>query len=107
MLSLMEVLLLLLIAAGVWYWVDSMRAWEYARRTIRERCSEVGVQLLDDTVVLAKRRLRRDDDGRLKICREYRFEFTSDARMRYRGEIALSGGRIMYLEMQPYRDTAT
>ncbi len=105
MLSLMEVLLLLLIAAGVWYWVDSMRAWEYARRTIRARCDEVGVQLLDDTVVLSRRRLARDEDGRLGISREYRFEFTSDARMRYRGEITLAGGRIMHLEMQPYRDT--
>lgn len=104
MLSLTEVLLLLLIAAGAWYWIDSMRAWEYARRTIRARCEEVGVQLLDDTVVLAKRRLRRDEDGQLTICREYRFEFTSDARVRYRGGIALAGGRIMHLEMEPYRD---
>jgi hypothetical protein len=105
MFSMMELLLLLLIAAGVWYWIDSMRAWEYARRTIRARCDEVGVQLLDDTVVLAKRRLLRNDEGRLTICREYRFEFTSDARVRYRGRIGLCGGRILHLEMEPYRDS--
>lgn len=104
MISMTEFLLLLLIAAGIWYWVDSMRAWEYARQTIRARCNEVGVQLLDDTVVLEKRRLRRNDSGRLMICREYRFEFTSDARIRYKGVIALSGGVIMYLDMEPYRD---
>jgi hypothetical protein len=104
MISITEFLILLLIVAGVWYWIDSMRAWEYARRTIRARCDEVGVQLLDDTVVLAKRRLLRNEDGRLTICREYRFEFTSDARVRYRGDIALSGGRILHLDMEPYRD---
>lgn len=104
MISPTELFLLCLLLLVGWYWVGSMRAWEFARRTIRRRCGDAGVLLLDDTVVLTRRRLRRDEDGRLRIYREYRFEFTSDARLRYRGEIALLGGRILRLEMEPFRE---
>lgn len=104
MISFPEFLLVLVIIGGIWYWINSMRAWEFARQTIRRRCSDIGVLLLDDTVVLVRKGLRRAENGRMTIFREYRFEFTSDARKRCKGEISLLGNRITHLEMEPYRD---
>lgn len=95
---------LFLILGGGWYWFDAMRAKELARDAGRERCTAAGVIFLDDTVVLTRLRLRRDDEGRMKLHRDYRFEFASDGGMRYGGEIALAGGRVTRVEMVAFRD---
>lgn len=95
----------LLLLAGIgWYWFDAMRALEAARAAGRRRCAELGLSLLDDTVVLTRLRLRRDGDGRLAVWREYQFEFTGDGNSRHGGEIVLFGGRIVSLEMEPWRE---
>ena len=94
----------MLLAAGAWVWYDSMRALERARQAGRDRCREVGVVLLDDTVVLTRLRPVRDAEGRWTLHREYQFEFTGDGRSRYGGEITLIGGRVDSLIMEPYRE---
>ncbi|MDX9740611.1 MAG: DUF3301 domain-containing protein [Gammaproteobacteria bacterium] len=93
----------LLLAGAAWYWFDAMRALESAREAGRARCEALGVRLLDDTVVLAGISLRRDEDGRLKIARRYRFEFSGDGFSRHYGEIQLLGPRIVTLDMDPWR----
>lgn len=95
----------LLLLAGVgWYWYDAMRALESAREAARRRCRELGLSLLDDTVVLSLLRLRRGEDGRLALWREYRFEFTGDGDSRHGGDIVLFGGRLLSLQMEPWRE---
>lgn len=94
---------LLLLAGAAWYWFDAMRALESAREAGRSRCETLGVRLLDDTVVLAGISLQRDADGRLRIARRYRFEFSGDGFSRHDGEIHLLGDRIIALEMDPWR----
>lgn len=96
---------MILLVGGVWYWFHAIRAKELARIAGRRRCNEVGVIFLDDTVMLTRLRLRRDNDGRIRIYREFQFEFSSDGGVRYGGEITLLGGRIMNLVMEPYRET--
>ena len=96
---------LLLLIGGVWYWFHAIRAKELARLAGRRRCNEVGVIFLDDTVMLTRLRLRRDAMGRVKIYREFQFEFASDGGIRYGGEITLLGERILSLIMEPYRET--
>ncbi|MCC6207921.1 MAG: DUF3301 domain-containing protein [Gammaproteobacteria bacterium] len=103
MLTIAEWLILALFIGGGWYWYDAMRAKELAREAGRRRCGEVGVTFLDDTVSLTRWRLRRDEDGRVAIWREFQFEFSSDGSARYGGEITLQGGRIRRIEMEPYR----
>ena len=105
MLTLTEILLLLLFLGGGWYWHDAMRAKELARAAGRQRCSDAGVTFLDDTVSLARLRPRRDEDGRVNLYREFRFEFTGDGSARHGGEIALLGTRVLQVEMEPYRAT--
>jgi len=95
---------LVLVLGGGWYWSEAMRAKELARHAGRKRCDEAGVLFLDDTVVLTRLRLRRDDHGRMTLYREYRFEFASDGGTRYGGEIALMGGRVTRVEMAPFRE---
>lgn len=95
---------LVLLIGAVWYWFHAIRAKELARLAGRRRCNEVGVIFLDDTVMLTRLRLRRDGMGRMKIYREFQFEFASDGGVRYGGEIALLGERVVSLVMEPYRE---
>lgn len=103
MLALAEWFILILFVGGGWYWYGAMRAKELAREAGRGRCRELGVTFLDDTVALVRLRPRRDEDGRVALQREYRFEFTSDGSARYGGEIILLGRDIRRIEMEPYR----
>lgn len=105
--SIQGLLGLLLLTAGGWYWFNAMRAKELARQACRQRCNDVGVIFLDDTAALTRLRLRRDSEGRVRIYREYQFEFTSDGSRRYGGEIALLGGHIKYLILEPYREAGS
>lgn len=101
--ALAEWCILILFVGGGWYWYEAMRAKELARAAGRGRCGELGVTFLDDTVALTRLRPRRDEDGRVALQREFRFEFTSDGSARYGGEIILLGRDIRRIEMEPYR----
>src|SRR5690606_9584702 len=93
-----------LIAGVAWCWFDSMRALEIAREAGRRRCTQSGLSLPDDTGVLTRLRLRRDEGGHMTLYREYQFEFTGDGRARHGGEIVMLGNRIVSLVMEPYRE---
>lgn len=95
---------LILLIGGGWYWFMAMRAKEIACHAGRSRCQDLGVVFLDDTVVLVRLRLRRDNEGRVALLRQYKFEFASDGGKRYGGEIALLGRHVVHLEMEPYRE---
>lgn len=99
-----DLLWLLLAAAIIWYWLDSMRVNELARQIGRNACDKAQVLFLDDTVALNKIRLKRNSNGQMSIYRQYQFEFTSDGERRYRGQLALLGRRLLSLEMEAYRD---
>lgn len=88
--------LLLLLALGglVWFWLDSLRGREQALRAGVSACGQMDVQLLDYTVELARLRLARDRDGRLRWRRTYNFEFSLDGGQRCPGQIVLLGGRV-------------
>jgi hypothetical protein len=101
--SSIELLVLILMIAGIAYWLDSMRAKEIASMAGKLTCNQSGVDFLDDTVMLHKQSLRRDDAGRMRIYREYRFEFASDGSQRYQGEIIMLGKRVSQVAMEPYR----
>jgi len=103
MISVSELLLLLALLAVIVYWLDAMRAKEMARREGRQRCQELGLVFLDDSVVMQKLRLKRDEQGRMLIWRQYQFEFSSDGSRRYRGDIMLSGKVLDDLVMDAYR----
>lgn len=90
----MTELLLALLAAVVWAWVDALRAREAALRACRRTCERLDLQLLDETVALRQLRLRRDADGRVRLQRCYGFEYSERGNERRQGEAILLGRRV-------------
>src|SRR5258708_26814163 len=69
-----EAAAIILIVAGGFFWIDSLRARERALAAGRRACERYGVQLLDETVQFARLRLARDEAGRPAPRRPYSFE---------------------------------
>lgn len=97
-----ETTAIVLIVAGAWFWVDSLRARERALVAGRRACERYGVQLLDETVQFAKLRLARDEEGRLRLQRTYTFEFSDTGDNRRHGAIVMLGPELRDLQLEPY-----
>jgi hypothetical protein len=94
---------IVIIAAGVFLWLDSLRARERAVKAGRAACERYALQFLDDTVSFSRVRLRRDGEGQLKIARTYTFEFSDTGNNRRHGAIVMLGGELQDLQLEPYR----
>jgi hypothetical protein len=79
---------------AVWAWYDFMRARETAVAYARSYCRRTDVQLLDDSVALARVRpgIRA---RRLGFARLYAFEYTTDGSHRGAGYVALFGHEMV------------
>lgn len=98
-----EVLYIFILAAVIWYWLETMKIKEAAYQAARNACVNANVTFLDDSVAIHKFRIFRDTNGNFKARRIYHFEFTSDGSQRYHGEIHLVGKRIDHVELDAYR----
>ena len=98
-----EAAAIVLIAAGVFLWLDSLRARERAVKAGRAACERYALQFLDDTVSFTRIRLRRDGEGQLKIARTYTFEFSDTGNNRRHGALVMLGGELQDLQLEPYR----
>ena len=98
-----EVGAIVIIAAGVFLWVDSLRARERAVQAGRTACQRYDLQFLDETVSFTKLRLARDREGQLKIARTYTFEFSDTGNNRRHGAIVMLGGELQDLQLEPFR----
>jgi hypothetical protein len=94
-----EALFLMTIVALAWFWYAGARAHEQAVLAARRACERHGQQLLDETVVLERLRPRRGRDGRMRLRREYSFEFSGEGEWRQRGTVVVYGGRISDLQL--------
>jgi hypothetical protein len=94
---------IVLIIAGLYFWIDSLRARERALAAGRSACQRYGVQLLDETVQFVKLRLARDDEGRLRLRRSYSFEFSDTGDNRRHGAIVMLGGELQDMQLDPHR----
>ncbi|BCO31696.1 hypothetical protein TspCOW1_17990 [Thiohalobacter sp. COW1] len=90
----MTPLLLILLAALVLFWLDSMKARDLAAAGARDTCHQQGLQLLDATVTLSRLGLTRTPRGHATLARTYRFEYSRDGATRQTGFIRLRGHRI-------------
>ncbi len=97
-----EAAAIVVIGAGIFLWVDSLRARERAVQAGRTACERYALQFLDDTVSFARLRLARDDEGQLKISRTYTFEFSDTGNNRRHGAIVMLGGQLQDLHLEPY-----
>lgn len=98
-----EAAAILLFLAGIFLWLDSLRARERAVQAGKSACERYDLQLLDDTVSFTRMRLARDEEGQLKIARTYTFEFSDTGNNRRHGAIVMLGGEMQDLQLEPYR----
>jgi hypothetical protein len=91
-----------LFVAGIFLWLDSLRARERAVQAGKTACQRYDLQFLDDTVSFAKLRLARDEGGQLKFSRTYTFEFSDTGNNRRHGAIVMLGGEMQDLQLEPY-----
>jgi hypothetical protein len=98
-----EIAAIAAIAAGAFLWVDSLRARERAVEAGRRACARYHLLFLDDTVAFARLRLRRDEDGQVRIARTYIFEFSDTGNNRRHGSIVMLGGELVDMQLEPYR----
>ena len=97
-----EAFALLLLAAGTFLWIDTLRARESALAAGRAACDRYDLMLLDDTVSVTRTRFERNTEGRLRIARTYRFEFSDTGNNRRHGVIRLLGSLPVDIAFEPY-----
>lgn len=90
---------MLLILLALWLVWDTLRAREYANTAMRNACERRGYLFLDDTVSLHGVRPVRDADGRVRLRRDYRFQYSDTGHNRRDGSITLVGESISALEL--------
>jgi len=95
--------LIVALSAGLWYWWDTMRCNEIAAQRCRLMCESSAVQLLDSSVSRQRLWLRRNENGRIELCRLYSFEFSGDRESRHYGYVVLLGRRVVETSMDAWR----
>jgi hypothetical protein len=96
-------IVLLVLGTIALLWSDARGAAELAAAYGREACARAGVQWLDQSAHLVKLALKRAPDGRLRLQRTYRFEYSSRGDDRRVGSLALLGRDLQWIS-EPDRD---
>jgi hypothetical protein len=89
-----DLLVVALAGAAAWYWFSGTRVRELAIAAARRSTEMADVQLLDQSVALARVSLSRDRQGRWRVWREYRFDYSRDGLSREVGHIIMLGPRL-------------
>lgn len=98
----MEILLLIVLLAGAWFWLDTISKREsaiYFGQTLAQRCQ---LQLLDETVACVKISLGRDARGHAQFMREYVFELSPNGAERMQCSLTLLGKQLHSWNIPPY-----
>lgn len=103
MFDLQSVFWLALIVTGVFYWRGALLVKERAFVAAQKRCTEMEVQLLDESIYLRRLWFKRNEQGRLSLWRAFYFEFTVSGADRYFGRVIMLGSRITQVELDPHR----
>ncbi len=96
-----ETIFLLLAGAGVWLWLDTLKAREIGVLAAQQACAEEGLQFLDESVIGRSARPVRDEEGRLTLRRIYDFEYSDTGDNRRHGSVTLLGHQVELLHIRP------
>jgi hypothetical protein len=107
LIGLPEIAALALAALAGWLVWDALRARERANDKMRAACRARGLFFLDDTVSLASLRPVRDEDGRMRLRRIYRFQFSDTGHNRREGSITLVANVVTDLRLEAGPDEGT
>ena len=97
--------LLLLLLAGLFggYWWQSGVYKGRARELATAHCQQLGLQLLDQSMVIVGFWPVRSASGRIEFRRRYQFEFSSIGDRRYQGKLVLVGMQLHSIALEPYK----
>jgi hypothetical protein len=101
--SVLELGLILSLSAAIAYWWDTTRCNEIAAQHCRRMCETSAVQLLDSSVSRQRIWVRRNENGRVELCRLYSFEFSGDSQSRHFGYVVLLGRHVAETSMDAWR----
>ena len=90
----MDIVIVTVLGLASWYWFSATRVRELAIEAARRSTRDADVQLLDQTVSLARVSLSRDSDGQWRIWRQYRFDYSRDGMRRETGDVIMLGKRL-------------
>jgi len=93
--------LMLLATAGAWLW-HSHGIRERALERVKQHCTKLDLELLDDNVALRRLAFIPDANGRKRFARVYNFEFTVTGEQRHPGTITMFGAHTAQIELAPY-----
>ena len=101
MLTLGNMFVLMLLAAGAaWLWHNhGLR--ERALERVKQHCKNLDIELLDENVALKKIGLIPDANGHKRLARVYNFEFTVTGDQRHTGTITQFGAHSAQIELAP------
>ena len=97
-----ELILIVLVTAASLYWLAAMRCKDIAIATARRECKRNDVQLLDQTVHLHRISMSRDPEGRWRVWRQYKFEYSEDGVARLNGMLILLGPRVIRIALETF-----
>ena len=85
------------------YWWQSGEFKNRALNLAMQHCQQLGLQLLDQSMVIRGYWPARRGDGKWVMRRRYQFEFTSTGHQRYQGNLVLMGFRLESIELEAYQ----
>lgn len=100
-----ETLLLIVLIALAWFWLDSISKREIAVHFGREIAQRFQLQLLDETVACTRIRLGRDSRGHAQFIRFYDFEMSASGSERLQCNLQLLGKQLQTWHIPPYAQT--
>ena len=101
--TLSNVIIITLLLSFAYMWWRSMGVRHKALFLAKQYLAEADLELLDESLVVKKLRLRRNATGMMSILRRYEFEFTSTGTERYVGYIEMLGFTQVNIELDAYR----
>lgn len=90
---------LIIVAAIIWFWLDSARAREIATAIGIELCRRQGLQFLEGTATLDRLGLNRTPGG-IQLCRRFNFEYSEEGTERHTGSITMIGKEMHHFELK-------
>ncbi len=103
MFSLTNLLWLVLAGMLAFYWWQSGQFKGRARDLATAHCRQLGLQLLDQSMVIVGFWPVRSRAGGLVFRRSYQFEFSSTGDRRYQAKLVLEGMVLKSIELEAYR----
>ena len=98
-----EVFWVLVFGFAVYFLWHNAQFKSIARDYARQHCKSLGVQLLDDGIVIRGFKPMLNTSGRFVVKRKYQFEFTSTGEHRYHGILEMEGFKPVLIDLEPYQ----